>query len=67
MLPEDYRPIPDDGVSSFGDYPDIKPTSYDSRPGLADWDQPEFRRNFNEPMRIDFEFHTYDVSSISLQ
>ena len=38
-----------------GDYPDLKPSSADSRSGNVYWDIPEFRRNFGEPMHHDFD------------
>jgi hypothetical protein len=39
-----------------GDYPDLKPSSADSRDGNIYWDMPEYRRNFGEPMHHDFDF-----------
>ncbi len=39
-----------------GDYPDLKPSSADSRDGNIYWDIPEYRRNFGEPLHHDFDF-----------
>ena len=54
MIPEDYEPFPDDG-EGVGDYPNLKPSSGDSRSGLVDWDIPEYKRNFGEPLRYNYE------------
>jgi hypothetical protein len=53
LIPEDYKPFPES--ESYGDYPDLKPSSADSRPGNEYWDVPEFRRNFNEPLHLHFD------------
>jgi NADH-ubiquinone oxidoreductase ASHI subunit (CI-ASHI or NDUFB8) len=53
LIPEDYKPFPEN--ESYGDYPDLKPSSADSRPGNEYWDVPEFRRNFNEPLHLHFD------------
>ena len=57
MIPEDYEPFPDDGINSLGDYPKLKPSSADSRSGQIDWDFPDLKRNFNEPMDKDFDMY----------
>jgi NADH dehydrogenase (ubiquinone) 1 beta subcomplex subunit 8 len=54
LIPEDYKPFPEESMN--GDYPDLKPSSADSRDGNVYWDMPEFRRNFGEPMHHDFDF-----------
>jgi hypothetical protein len=38
-----------------GDYPDLKPSSADSRSGNEYWDIPEFRRNYGEPLHYHFD------------
>ena len=53
MIPEDYKPYPEEEMN--GDYPDFARSSADARPGLEYWDQPEFRRNFGEPLHYDFD------------
>jgi len=49
---EDYKPYPDDGFG-HGDYPELEVAPADSRDPYADWDIPEYRRNFGEPMHVD--------------
>ncbi len=57
LIPEDYEPYPDDG-DGLGDYPNLKPSSADSRSGHVDWDMPEDRRNFGEPLRYEYDMTT---------
>ncbi len=57
MIEEDYEPYPDDGDGK-GDYPWLKPSSGDSRSGLIDWDLPEMKRNFNEPLPLHYDATT---------
>ena len=54
LIPEDYKPFPEDQM--YGDYPDLQNSSADSRPGNEYWDFPEFRRNFNEPLHLNFDW-----------
>ena len=49
MRVEDYEPYPDDGMG-YGDYPKLQHDSPDSRDGYQDWDIPEYKRNFGEPV-----------------
>lgn len=49
LLPEDYKPYPDDG-SGLGDYPDLPLESGESKDPHYPWDSPELKRNFNEPV-----------------
>jgi hypothetical protein len=53
LIPEDYKPFPEEEMN--GDYPNLKPSSADSRSGNEYWDIPEFRRNFGEPLHYDFD------------
>ena len=39
----------------MGDYPKLKPSSGDSRCGHIDWDIMEMKRNFNEPLSVDYD------------
>jgi len=56
MIYEDYEPYPDDG-DGYGDYPKLPIIHADRRDGFQHYDAPEFRRNFGEPLHIDFDDH----------
>jgi hypothetical protein len=58
MLPEDYKPFPEH--LDHGDYPDLEPSSMDSRSGFEMWDISTFKRNFSEPVRHNF-YDTMDI------
>ena len=47
----------DDGFA-WGDYPELPPSSGDSRSGLLHWDDETYKRNFGEAMEINFEMYT---------
>jgi len=51
---EDYEPYPDDGTG-FGDYPKLPLVSAAARNPYEVYDMPEFKRNFNEPVKY-FQF-----------
>lgn len=59
LLPEEYKPIPDDGEGA-GDYPGFKPLAADSRDPFYPWDYPEYRRNYGEPLHINENIHGLD-------
>lgn len=46
---DEYKPVPDDGLGA-GDYPDVPLVSAESRNPFTNWDYPEHRRNFGEPV-----------------
>ncbi|PVD28132.1 hypothetical protein C0Q70_10716 [Pomacea canaliculata] len=48
---EDYDVYPDDGLG-YGDYPKLPYASGDYRSGYEDWDIPELKRNFGEPLHV---------------
>jgi len=52
LLPEDYKPQPDDGFGE-GDYPDLPDTPIDTRDPYGDYDMPKYRRNYGEPLYSD--------------
>ena len=61
LIPEDYEPYPNDGRfndsighQNLGDYPMLKPSSADSRSGHINWDDPDLKRNFGEPLHYNF-------------
>lgn len=49
LLPEDYKPYPDDGTG-YGDYPKLPIVSAESRDPYEDFDYRAHRRNFGEPV-----------------
>jgi len=49
LLPEDYKPMPDDGFGE-GDYPDLPETPLDARDPYEDYDMPGYKRNYGEPL-----------------
>ncbi|XP_063163666.1 NADH dehydrogenase [ubiquinone] 1 beta subcomplex subunit 8, mitochondrial [Candoia aspera] len=51
---EDYKTYADDGVG-YGDYPKLPDQSLHERNPWYDWDQPELRRNFGEPLHRNFD------------
>ncbi|KAL5010537.1 hypothetical protein ScPMuIL_012842 [Solemya velum] len=56
---EDYETYEDDG-SGYGDYPKLPIVSGDARDANVDWDIPEMKRNFNEPLHIDADMYGED-------
>lgn len=67
LRPDEYRPVPDDGIGA-GDYPDLPLVSAESRDPYNQWDYPEHRRNFGEPVSVqnqvlsDVSCPFYDIS-----
>ncbi|KAF2357033.1 NADH dehydrogenase [ubiquinone] 1 beta subcomplex subunit 8 [Trinorchestia longiramus] len=59
LLPEDYEPYPDDGMG-LGDYPKLPVVSAESKDPYEPWDFPEYRRNFGEPLHVDFDMYGLD-------
>ena len=47
----DYEPYPDDGMG-YGDYPKLPRVSAEARDPYEDWDMPEMKRNFGEPVQL---------------
>ncbi|OXB59739.1 hypothetical protein ASZ78_001861 [Callipepla squamata] len=56
MRVEDYQPYPDDGFG-YGDYPMLPNKSAHERDPWYQWDQPDLRRNWGEPMHWDFDMY----------
>ena len=50
MQVEDYEPYPDDGMG-YGDYPKLPDRSQQERDPWYDWDHPDLRLNWGEPVR----------------
>jgi NADH dehydrogenase (ubiquinone) 1 beta subcomplex subunit 8 len=49
MRPEDYEPMPDDGLG-FGDYPKLAKVSADMKSDWEEWDDTYNKRNYGEPV-----------------
>merc|ERR1712080_141240 len=61
LIPEDYKPYPNDGTwnegigpQGLGDYPMLEKSSGDSRSGHINWDDPDLKRNYGEPLHYNF-------------
>lgn len=61
MRVEDYDVYPDDGLG-YGDYPKLPYASGDYRSGYEDWDIPELKRNFGEPVSLSFSEYKLSFS-----
>ncbi|CAH0546750.1 unnamed protein product [Brassicogethes aeneus] len=55
----EYHPYPDDGTG-LGDYPDLPMISADSKDPFYPYDNPELRRNFEEPLHAEFDVMRLD-------
>ncbi|XP_018331411.1 NADH dehydrogenase [ubiquinone] 1 beta subcomplex subunit 8, mitochondrial-like [Agrilus planipennis] len=51
LLPSEYKTFPDDGFG-YGDYPNLPLMSSDAKDKNYPYDNPELRRNFNEPLHV---------------
>lgn len=58
LLPEDYKPYPEDSLDARGDYPNLPIISGSQRDPYEPFDYPELRRNYGEPLHIDFDMYT---------
>uniref|UniRef100_UPI0037E89C73 NADH dehydrogenase [ubiquinone] 1 beta subcomplex subunit 8, mitochondrial n=1 Tax=Semicossyphus pulcher TaxID=241346 RepID=UPI0037E89C73 len=54
MRVEDYEPFPDNG-EGYGDYPKLPDRSQHERDPWYQWDHPDLRRNWGEPMHWQFD------------
>ncbi|KAJ8971749.1 hypothetical protein NQ314_000566 [Rhamnusium bicolor] len=66
ILYSEYKPYPDDG-GGYGDYPDLPLISADSKDPFYPWDSPELKRNFNEPLHVEFDLVREDRYDVSLK
>ncbi|KAF5897024.1 NADH dehydrogenase 1 beta subcomplex subunit 8, mitochondrial precursor, partial [Clarias magur] len=53
---EDYQPHPNDG-HGYGDYPILPDRSQHERDPWYQWDHPDLRRNWGEPIHYDFDMY----------
>ena len=56
MRLEDYEPYPDDGMG-YGDHPKLPDCSQQERDPWYDWDHPDLRLNWGEPMHWDLDMY----------
>ncbi|TRY64172.1 hypothetical protein TCAL_00807 [Tigriopus californicus] len=66
LIVEDYKPYPDDG-RGLGDYPNLPVRCMDSKPGQYNWDIPEEKRNFGEPLHMNFHLMLASRPSLSVR
>ncbi|XP_043235560.1 NADH dehydrogenase [ubiquinone] 1 beta subcomplex subunit 8, mitochondrial-like [Amphibalanus amphitrite] len=59
LLPADYRPLPDDGAG-LGDYPAVPLHSAEARDPNYNWDMPELKRDFGEPIHHEMDMFGED-------
>ncbi|KAG8292697.1 NADH dehydrogenase 1 beta subcomplex subunit 8 ndufb8 [Homalodisca vitripennis] len=56
LLPEEYEPDPD----GYGDYPKLPDVSGDTRDSTHNWDFPELKKEYGEPMHVYANFISED-------
>ncbi|KAM4851636.1 NADH dehydrogenase [ubiquinone] 1 beta subcomplex subunit 8, mitochondrial [Thomomys bottae] len=56
MRVEDYEPYPDDGMG-YGDYPKLPDRSQQERDPWYEWDHPDLRTNWGEPLHWDLDMY----------
>jgi len=59
LIPEDYETYPDDGFG-YGDYPKLPIISAESRDPHYNFDMDEWKRNYGEPLHVDFDMYGED-------
>ncbi|RZC40490.1 NDUF B8 domain containing protein [Asbolus verrucosus] len=62
----EYKPYPDDGTG-YGDYPKLPDVAAEMKDPFYPWDNPELKRNFNEPLHADFDLMREDRYNVSPQ
>jgi NADH dehydrogenase (ubiquinone) 1 beta subcomplex subunit 8 len=66
LHPSEYKPYQNDGMG-YGDYPELPNISGDSKDPFYPWDNPELKRNFNEPLHAEFDLMREDRYNVSAQ
>ncbi|XP_045609514.1 NADH dehydrogenase [ubiquinone] 1 beta subcomplex subunit 8, mitochondrial [Procambarus clarkii] len=64
LRPDEYEPYPDDGLG-YGDYPNLPVVAAEARDPYENWDYPEHRRNFGEPVPVDFDMYGLDRVNVT--
>lgn len=62
--PSEYEPYRDDGTG-YGDYPKFKAESGDFKDPHYPYDMPELKRNYNEPMHVEFDLIREDRFNVN--
>ena len=57
LIVEDYKPYPKGSDVMAGDYPDLPLVPEFNRARLYEWDFPEFRRDYGEPLHEDWDMY----------
>eukprot|EP00088_Acartia_fossae_P012375 TRINITY_DN16378_c0_g1_i1.p1 TRINITY_DN16378_c0_g1~~TRINITY_DN16378_c0_g1_i1.p1 ORF type:complete len:195 (+),score=46.77 TRINITY_DN16378_c0_g1_i1:30-587(+) len=57
LIPEDYKPYPKDSDRMTGDYPDLPLVPEGHRNAMYEWDYPQYRRDYGEPLHEDFDMY----------
>ncbi|XP_030752548.1 NADH dehydrogenase [ubiquinone] 1 beta subcomplex subunit 8, mitochondrial [Sitophilus oryzae] len=60
----EYKPYADNG-SGLGDYPELPLESVENKDPFYPYDIPALKRNFNEPIHVDYETYREDRVNIS--
>merc|ERR1712002_249428 len=66
LRPDEYEPYPDDGIG-VGDYPNLPNITAEARDPFGNWDHPEHRRNFGEPIHASADMYGLDRLDINTQ
>ncbi|KAJ8983800.1 hypothetical protein NQ317_008118 [Molorchus minor] len=61
----EYASYPDDGGQALGDYPCLPMISAEVKDPYYPWDNPELKRNFNEPMHYQFDLLREDRYNVN--
>ncbi|XP_059471338.1 NADH dehydrogenase [ubiquinone] 1 beta subcomplex subunit 8, mitochondrial [Neocloeon triangulifer] len=64
LHPDEYQPYPDDGFG-LGDYPKLPDISGESKDPFYNWDFPEHKRNFGDPIHVHADAYGEDRWNIS--
>jgi hypothetical protein len=57
LILEDYNPYPKDSETFCGDYPMLPLEPMEERSGLVNWDYPEYKRNYGEPLHEEWDMY----------
>ncbi|XP_057325476.1 NADH dehydrogenase [ubiquinone] 1 beta subcomplex subunit 8, mitochondrial [Microplitis mediator] len=60
LHPAEYKLYPDDGMYPLGDYPQLPYQPVSARDPYYPWDQPDEKRNYNEPIHAEINLLNED-------
>lgn len=64
LHPSEYEPYKDDGFG-WGDYPKLPDVPQETRSQYYPWDMPEHKKNFGEPLHINYPLWSEDRYGIA--